>query len=146
MKVLAGLYSLPPSERMLIFRLASYIVRTEIALNLLPYSVARKLVFKQKPIRRSPPTEPVNILYMHLKLMRRLCRNLPWTVTCLRQAVALRDSLAADGVEAVLKIGMCRDRDKLAAHAWLECCNLEVLKNGTYCELKSTKWGVRDGK
>lgn len=137
MKTIVGFFSLPTSERILLLRLSWYIVRAEIVLRLLPYSKARELVFKQIPLRSSPRFEPLDTLRIHLKLLNKLCRTLPWNITCLRQAVALRDSLAAVGIEAILKIGLCRNQSEFAAHAWLDCCGQEVLKNGTYSELTS---------
>lgn len=146
MKVISRFFSLPSSERILLLRLTWYIVRAEIVLSFLPYSKMRVLVFKQIPLRRSPPSKPLDTLRSHLKILNKLCRTLPWSITCLRQAVALRDSLAAEGVEAILKIGMCRNQGGFAAHAWLDCCNQEVLKNGTYCELTSINGGLSCGE
>ncbi|HWP98708.1 MAG TPA: lasso peptide biosynthesis B2 protein [Syntrophomonadaceae bacterium] len=141
MKSLSGFLMLSSFERIRLIRLLAYIIRAEAVLSFLPYSVTRKLVFISKTPRRGCPSEPLDILYCHLRLLVKITRNTPWSITCLRQAVALRDALAADGVESQIKIGLLQHQEAFEAHAWLECCGLEILKNGEYSELSAIKGG-----
>ena len=130
-------FSLPFSKQKTILKLLFYLARAEIMISLMPYSLVRELVFRQKSLRRISSGNPYATLQSHLSLLEKICRNLPWSFTCLRQAVALRDCLAANGVGSTLKIGLSRKKGELTAHAWLECCNLEILKNGNYSVLTS---------
>lgn len=138
--------SLSPPERKRLLRLFRYIIRAEVILSFLPYSMARKLVFNPPKNRRPAPLEPMETLRCHLRLLGKINRHAPWSITCLRQAVGLRDALAAEGVASHIKIGLSHIKDNYEAHAWVECCGLEVLKNGSYSELKLAKGEINNGE
>ncbi len=132
MKFVAKFFSLSAKERLLLLKLFWYLLRAETVLTFLPYSAARRVVFTPKPVRSAPPLEPLDALYRQINLLKKLTCHLPWKSTCLRQAVALRDALAAQGIDSTLKLGLLRTQDEFEAHAWLECCGMEVLKNRDY--------------
>ncbi|MCX8129199.1 MAG: lasso peptide biosynthesis B2 protein [Clostridia bacterium] len=135
MKAITGFLKLSHPQRLVALRLLWYIIRAEFILRFIPYATVQKIVFTKKPLRRPSSPEPLHTLNCHLRLLDMVCRNLPWIPTCLRKAIALHDSLAAHGIDSTIRIGVCRIQGNLSAHAWLECCNLEVLKNGTYSSL-----------
>jgi hypothetical protein len=135
MRVLRGFAALTPKERKVALGLLLRLIAAELRMTFLPYSFTKKLVFREKRKRRAESPEALPILRQRLILLKRICDRLPWEVTCLRKAVALRDSLYAAGVPSVVRLGMGRDKSAVVAHAWLECCGYELLKNGTYNEL-----------
>lgn len=136
MKTLLNFFKLSRYEQCILLKLSIFVFRAEIILRLMPYSYEKKLVFKPKAVSPVQPADNIAILRTHLKLLNILCRKLPYKVTCLRKAVALRDSLASSGVTSSIKIGLGNNHGDYVAHAWLECCGYEVLKNGTYTELE----------
>jgi hypothetical protein len=58
--------------------------------------------------------------------------------------VALRGALHAEGISSVIKLGINKDQNTVNAHAWVETCGFEVLKNGTYNELPLKRSFVSD--
>jgi hypothetical protein len=134
MKALRVFAALPPKDRKVVFGLLLRLISAELRMTFLPYSFTRKLVFRER--RRHPAENPeaLHILRQHLVWLKRICDHLPWDVTCLRKAIALRDALYAAGVDSVVRFGMGREKSAIIAHAWLECCGYEILKNGTYSE------------
>lgn len=144
MKALIKFFSLTVTEKFLLIRLLLYILRIEIALVILPYSYIQRVTFSQKPLPLPPYQDPASILQLHLRLLMMLYRNLPWKPTCLRLAIALRDCLRSNGIEAAVKIGLRRNNGKMIAHAWLECCGQKVLQNGIYNELIKIDGGSKD--
>lgn len=144
MKCVKGFLSLSHDERKILIRLLLYIIRAEIILSFLPYGAVRKLVFLRNPLNIPSPDNAVNILRCHLRLLIKLCGNFPLNVSCLRKAVALRDSLAAYGIEAKIKFGLGYHHGNLGAHAWLECCGYEILKNGIYSQFVPINGGSNE--
>lgn len=47
-------------------------------------------------------------------------RRLPWRCVCLEQALGARRILRWIGVDSRLQLGVAKDGEKFAAHAWLE--------------------------
>lgn len=135
MKMITRFLSMSFREKLFLVRFLLFIIRAELIFKFMPYSISRKLIFPGKDL---PPTTNViqtDYLYRYVRLLRALCNHLPWKPTCLRIAIALRDTLKAEGISSVIKFGVCHDEHQLLAHAWLECCGIEVLKNGIYNEL-----------
>lgn len=136
MKSPLNFFKLSRYEQYTFLKLSIFVLRAEIILRIMPYSYEKNLVFTPKTVSCNQSSNNIAILRTHLNLLNILCRNLPYRVTCLRKAIALRDSLASSGVASSIKIGLSGKHDHYIAHAWIECCGYEVLKNGTYIELK----------
>lgn len=51
-------------------------------------------------------------------------RRLPWTTTCLMQAIAAAILMRARGLPATLHLGVARADGIATAHAWLQCGEL----------------------
>jgi hypothetical protein len=134
MNALRGFTALPSKDKRIALGLVLRLVGAEILMRFLPYSFTRKHVFREKNGYTPGKTGDIEILRKRLSLLKTICAHLPWEVTCLRKAVALRDSLRAAGVSSVIRIGVNQGKATVNAHAWLECCGYEVLKNGTYSE------------
>jgi hypothetical protein len=134
MNALRGFIGMPSGDKRVVLELTLRLVSAEIMMRFLPYSLTRKHVFRDMDQSSSGKSGDIEILRQRLIILKRICAHLPWQVTCLRKAVALRDSLSAAGVGAVIRIGVNKGKSSVNAHAWLECCGYEVLKNGTYSE------------
>ena len=143
MKIIKGFLGLNFYEKRKILTLFFYLIQAEGMISFMPYSVSRPYIFKENSVYKSSQESSEKILKLYLKLLKILCNKLPWNITCLRKAVALRNILAKEGVAATLRIGMSKidnmGNTKLNAHAWLESCGYEILKNGTYNLLEYPK-------
>lgn len=135
MKDLTRFFELSNHQKSLLIFLFLYIVRAELILKCLPYKTSLRFVYKKRKGQDLFVGNPIDALRCHLRLLNKLSRKLPWKPTCLRLATALRDSLCREGIDSNVKIGVCKKDGKIIAHAWLECCGIEVLKNGNYNEL-----------
>lgn len=137
MIALYNFLKIPVSHKLIILRFLFYIILIEAFYILFPYSITRKLVFKSPRVRLASPENALQTVKLHLRLLHAVCSRLPWKPTCIRLALILRRSLARKGIKAVIKIGVRQGRDRLEAHAWLECCGLELLRNGCFSLLAS---------
>jgi hypothetical protein len=135
MKIITRFLSLSFHEKLILFKILLFLIRTELIFKFMPYSISRKLIFSEKDLPSTTQVIQIDCLYRYVRLLRILCNHLPWKPTCLRIAVSLRDTLRTEGISSVIKFGVCHEEDQLLAHAWLECCGIELLKNGTYNEL-----------
>lgn len=132
MKGILGFLALSRNEKQTAVRLFTYLLLAELQLAFLPYDSIRKIVFDS--VEKYPPAqgEILESLKLHVKLLEAICRRLPWKPTCLRMAVALRNSLAGAGIRSSIKIGARKTNSSMQIHAWLECGGLEILKNGAF--------------
>lgn len=87
-----------------------------IGLRWLSFDRLDRLLARPPRAGRSPATEPDRLA----RLVDLAARIHPLSPTCLPRALALRRLLAGRGLAAELRIGVRRDADGLAAHAWLE--------------------------
>ena len=59
-----------------------------------------------------------------------IARNLPWNITCLPQAVAVKRMLMRRGVPATLFFGVANNQqnsEKIEAHAWVAIANRIII-------------------
>lgn len=97
------------------------LLAVDMGLRTLPYRRVERLVRRVGRRRRTADGEVTwaEMERLHWLVAVAAGRHaLP--VTCLRRSLVLRELLARRGVAADLRFGVHRDREDLAAHAWLE--------------------------
>ena len=83
-----------------------------------PYRDLRKRLQTAPPLKFSQTAQPARQHIM--KVLSAVARRMRWA-TCLIQAIAAQDVLAAHGYPAILRIGVASDaKGEFSAHSWLE--------------------------
>jgi hypothetical protein len=103
----------------MLLRVTPLIIATRGALAVLPFRSVVQYVESQGSNRSGPalPAGDVpHVLWATHAVGNRLLRGR----ACLTQALVAKFLLARRGVPAALRIGVAKDREKLAAHAWIE--------------------------
>jgi len=111
-----------------------YILKAEIVLKFFSYKSSQKLIFRQ--VEGSLKGDAMPVLRRKILLVERVCRNLPWGVSCLRKSISLRDLLSKAGIGSEIRIGVNKVDGKVIAHAWVQCKGYEIFKNGEYSQLQ----------
>ncbi len=134
MKKISKFIQLPNSEKVILYFLILNTVKAEIILKFFSYRYKRNYIFKNSSINDESCSDE-DILFRHIYLHKAVIQILPWQPTCLRNAIALRNTLNKSGISAELKIGVRSDNETIAAHAWLLCLGHEIYKKKNYSEL-----------
>ena len=48
-------------------------------------------------------------------------KSIPWPTRCFVNAITAKTMLKKRGFESTLYLGVCKDNQKMTAHAWLQC-------------------------
>lgn len=76
----------------------------------------------QTPAVTISSRDDVNVAEAYASVVDMVARNTPWgLITCLPRSLTLWWLLRRHGVESELHIGLRRDGEHLAAHAWVVC-------------------------
>ena len=110
--------ALEADDRALLLRAAASLLVARAALAMLGFGRVRRLLLRA-PLRVRDAGQARERAHAIALALARAARHLPLRTTCLDRAVALWRLLAAEGVDAELRIGV-RSGDALAAHAWVE--------------------------
>lgn len=122
---LRKLRGVPSRDRALLLRAAVSLAITRAAIAVMPF----RLITQALGLRRVgvPPPRDVpcpNVAWRVGWAVRTAAANLPWSSTCLTQAVAGALMLSRSGVGPTLSVGVAKDGrapNCLIAHAWLRC-------------------------
>jgi hypothetical protein len=122
--------SLPVSERCLLLEAVFWLAWARLALRLVPFRrLAPRLGQPQAESPHSLPPEAVQQARLIARLVGIAGRHLPWTCTCLVQALAGMQMLRRRGQSCTLYLGAAKDQaQQFCAHAWLR--SGEVLVTG----------------
>lgn len=112
MRQVARFIALPGSDRRLLVEAVATLMLVRVGLRLLAIDRLRIWARHMKAGGRSVDS----ITWA----MRAASRRLPGT-TCLGSALALQRRLSSEGHPSELHIGVARQADSFAAHAWLTC-------------------------
>jgi hypothetical protein len=107
-------------ERIVLVQAWALFLLIELALRVLPFKRVRTLcdnAGRKGPEKSSEAVPSVSRLAWLVEVAGRFT---PVTATCLKQALVLSWLLGRRGIAATLHIGVARNAETLAAHAWLE--------------------------
>lgn len=108
---------LPAGDRSLLIRSVLVLGAARLALWLLPLRVVRQLL-----ARAARPTSVTGVSQDRIRWAIAAARRVVPRADCLPQALAAEALLTQGGHPAELRIGVIKsDRDRLEAHAWVEC-------------------------
>jgi hypothetical protein len=136
-------FSLPPSERWLLFRGALLLGVFRLALWILPFQNLARLVPRAAP--NAQPSEADAALAGRIAWAVELASRYAPKTTCLVKALAVHALLAQEGLPAVVRVGVTKgDEARFQAHAWVEVHGKVVLGGdlGAYAPLPA--WNARD--
>ena len=112
---ISRLIRLTARERALLVRAWWQLLLVDVALRLVP--VTWLLPRAAARISRTPSVPPERIVWL-LDVARRYA---PARSTCLKDSIVLVRLLRAEGIDAVLNLGVARADGTLRGHAWVEC-------------------------
>lgn len=117
----------PPGDQMLFLRAAMLLALTRCALRTVGFASIRSTIGASPPCGAGERREDGRSA---ARAMERASRHVPFRTTCLDRAVALCWLLRADDLPASLRIGVKREEEGLAAHAWVERLGERLLDDG----------------
>jgi hypothetical protein len=119
---LQGWRALPARERLLLLRLLAGLPLVALALRLFDYRRTRRLTewLSRHPNPRPPSGPELREAERLAQLAATAGHNGLVKATCLRQALLVHGMLRRRGLEPELKLGVRRDGEAFAAHAWVE--------------------------
>ncbi len=116
-----------PRERMLFLRAALLLILTRGALKTIGFASIRRLLDAAPGGDESGRLEEAQLA---ARSVERAGRYLPFATTCLDRALALCWMLRLDLLGGSLRIGVKKDDQELAAHAWVERMGERLLDDG----------------
>jgi hypothetical protein len=115
----AAFLRLPGGERRCLVEAAWWLGLARLALLVLPFRRIAPWLSRQ-PRGARPDLDPVFARAIR-RAVTTAARHVPWSATCLPQAMAAKMMLARRGCASTLHLGVARTgADGLFAHAWLE--------------------------
>lgn len=120
MRRLRRLAAMPASERRLLMRAVVGVSAIRIGLWILPLRVVRAKISR---LRECSPGDSVDEI---VRAVRIVSRYLP-RVSCLTQALAAQALLVRSNHRSRVEIGVAKEGQLIAAHAWLVCDERIVL-------------------
>jgi len=114
-------WSLPASERWLLLEAVCWLAWAWLAIRLVPLRrLAPRLGQPQAESPHSLTPEAVQQAQLIARLVSIAGHRLPWTCTCLVQALAGMQMLRRRGQSCTLYLGVAKNQtQQLSAHAWL---------------------------
>lgn len=110
------------SDRWVLLQAWCLLLCVDVGLRVLPFRWLRRLMTPgTSGESESHPDEDVALTIRHLAWLVRIAgQNHLYPMTCLRQSLVLQWLLDRRSVRTSLRVGVQRDGDGIAAHAWLE--------------------------
>jgi Transglutaminase-like superfamily len=92
-----------------------------LSLRVRGFGPTQRLLQKFIPPRKnSPPVAAVELCALTSRMVLAVARNSPIPSTCLERSLSLWWLLARQGIATQFRIGVRKDGEKFAAHAWVE--------------------------
>lgn len=120
MRRLKRFAAMPRKERHLLLRSFIWISAVRVGLWVLPLRAIRSIILSYGKDSRNDSVEEV------VRAVRTSSRYVPGA-TCLTQALAAQALLAGSNHQSRIEIGVAKDGELFAAHAWLVCDEQIVL-------------------
>lgn len=117
---LAKLRRLTGRERALLLQAWLLLLLADLALRALPFSFVLRYCRRPGGVRGNPAADPSLPALRVASLVEKAGRYCPAGTSCLKEALVLSHLLARRGVPTRLRIGVGRQAEAFAAHAWLE--------------------------
>ena len=117
---LSTLASLSVAEWCLLLRARAWMTTAAIALHLLGFERTRRLLEPRAPTAAPPASDDAKALARFAHVVGLASRAGLRRHSCLPRSLVLQRLLIQRGHPAVLRIGVSRHGEKLAAHAWVE--------------------------
>lgn len=122
----AKFLSLTPADRRMLMRAAIALAKARLALRLMPFPAARKVIVRGQ--RRTPVSVPPPSAERIVWVVATAGRAIPGARNCLVQALVAQAMLLHAGHRCGLRIGVAKEGPReLRAHAWLESADGKVL-------------------
>jgi len=96
------------------------LLQADLALRLLPFSLLQRGAISAVDAGDRPPGAAAAEVRRLDRLVRIAARRHLYPMTCLRRSLVLQWLLRRAGIPAELKLGVRREGDGIAAHAWIE--------------------------
>jgi hypothetical protein len=119
------LRSLSPADWLAFGQAWLLLLAADLALRLLPYRRVDRL-FSSRRTAGSRESAAERVAARAAWATRAAAGRHLWPMRCLPQSLCLRWLLARRGLPAVLRLGVAREGDALAAHAWVELAGRPV--------------------
>lgn len=120
------LIRLPGQERRLLLQAWLLLLLADVALRLFPFSIVLRHF---NPACGAPAANLSLPVSRVAWLVERAGEYCPLGTSCLKETLVLSRLLARRGIPAMLRIGVRRQSDVFAAHAWLELDGQVILGN-----------------
>ena len=109
-------------DRGLLLQAWVLLLAVDLGLRVLPFRRVQALVARgQRGAGDTPAGEAAATSARLERLVGIAARHHLYPMRCLRRALALQWLLGRRGIAAELRLGVRKEADHLAAHAWLEC-------------------------
>src|ERR1700719_1538790 len=113
--------ALPGPAKGLFLRALVLLSMLNVSLRVRGFGPTQRLLQKFIPPRKnSPPDAVVEWCALTSRMVLAAARNSPLPCTCLERSLSLWWLLARQGIATQFRIGVRKDSEKLAAHAWVE--------------------------
>jgi hypothetical protein len=105
----------------------------------LPQSTATQIWFREglvvnKKEGSSPNSEQEEIIKKNVNLLQIAVSHHIVKLTCLHRVLVLKNMMEKNGIEASIVIGVRKDKNALAAHAWLQIGNNIIADKKSYTD------------
>ena len=127
---LAKLGRLSSQERWLLFQAWLLLLLADLALRALPFTTILNCCRHQHVSRRQRSVDALLPASRIAWLVEKAGQYCPAGTSCLKEALVLSRLLARRGIPTTLRIGVGRQADAFAAHAWLEQDGRVILGDG----------------
>ena len=114
---------LTPFERVFFLRAMLLLTVTGIGLRVVSFRRIQDLLGTSKlaPAKAQSPVESAAQARLTARIVAAAARHGPYRVNCLPTSLVLRHLLLRQGIQADLRVGVCKvDGGRLDAHAWVE--------------------------
>src|SRR6201997_2051406 len=113
--------ALPGPAKGLFLRAVVLLAVLTVSLRVRGFGRTQRLLQKFiKPRKNSPPAASVELCALTSRMVLAAARNSPIPSTCLERSLSLWWLLARQNIATEFRIGVMKDGEKFAAHAWLE--------------------------
>ena len=114
--------ALPGPAKVLFLRALALLPLLTLSLRVRGFGATQRFLQKFTPSAKScPPVAAVeSLVVLTTRMVLAAARNSPIPSTCLERSLSLWWMLARQGIATQFRIGVRKDDEKFAAHAWVE--------------------------
>lgn len=134
---------LSPTDRRLLIQATILLTTTRFALVCLRFRIVSQLLDSRKRLSIENGSHAISVEQISWAIQT-VSRRILTNKSCLVQALVANWFLRRNGHDSELRIGVAKESDKLAAHAWVECQGKVVVGGGNLVEY--TPLGISEEK